>query len=587
MARLSDEIRDRVMAMAPDRPRPWDGWPGAPGSARRALWPRWAGAMAAVVVVAVLAGSTLLREGPTPTAPLGATPEGPGSPKWFLSADELARAVEAAQVDKAYDGKVVIADIPGLSTTVGCPLGSVACPWSIRVSGHAPISVVRLDLATPCSPVGGCIPRVPQGPMALRIHSGSKVDFIQNVLVRPRDREQPWTVDDLPAALDGQAAVVDAWLTWWSQSVYCPHIGMGWYGCGAPAWLTAEPAQLERITRASDGGMGWSGHAPDSGIRVQNGVHGHNVVVNPAGAQSPAPSEHGLFLLRDAPFRRDDVACMACLPRTAWLLDSIDVITVPPEPAATERPSTETRDPSGFDLLTPARLLSLVRDAETTGAGVGRTVVADVTFEAGGDCGGTPLDGERCYPVLAGSNPPIRLFHPPHGCPPPFRCALILPPYLPAPGPAAVSIRADGGLDWVGSVSSQSDGTVEWPFNDFRGRLGRLSPLDPAAYDLYVVPGWMSALSGVIDCFGPLPSGIDPEYDPCAGQGRPVWLTGGRPVLGQGGMPLDTIRLQNTAFQIAGATDTGLGAYLVRPHFVTTCTDCDTAAELVARLDPP
>jgi hypothetical protein len=550
-----------------------------------------------VVVVAILAGSSLLQPGPTPSVPLGTSSEGAGAQTWFLTRDEFVRVVAAAEGDSAYVGKIVVADIQvGAGVSPACP-HPAACDVTYAVEGAPGITVTRL--VPPCTSPNVCPPE-PVGPMAVRIHPRRSVEFIASVLVRPTTPAVPWQVGDLPPSLDGKAAVVEGWLSSYAVPLSCPaHADAGPYGCGNPTWLTADPFEATTTVMSSQG-TGYTGHTPSSGIRLQNGVWSGSASTPDASPGSPV---RGLFLVSDPPSRSSPPPCSDCALRPAWLVDRIDAITIPvSRPSAAVMPSSPVGS-SAPHVLTSSELVSLVREASASGVSAGRTVIADVTFERGSGCGSLLNSPSICNPVLVDSEPPIRLMNAPAGppCHPLAICALFPPTRPVGIGPFALTVRGDGTLEWVGWLAKAPGGELQWSLETLRTQLAGLNMFDDyrEAAEIHVVSGWISGAA-----FSPF-CALESPPSPMFGCGVASWLTAdpAQPnALPTDGWsvtaPNTSIRLQNgayarfapfaTPFAPNTAPEPKYGTFLVRPVVpAPSCWMCSgPVAEVVARLDP-
>ena len=618
--RQADSVRLSVSGTSQERPSRWNPAARAPWDRPRLAPLRGVAMVVAAVVVAVVVVAP--RGGTEPAASPGPTPH----TGWYLSTSDLVAVVRAASEDPSLLGKIVVADVSLTSTQSGdcaAPQGG-ACVGTVitEVAGTAPpIRVAGFPSPPICSPGLRCaIPAPPGGAMALRIESGS-VDFVAMVEQRAASPGEPWpmalAISHLagPAADSSNAIVVDAWLSSVGGPLPCPYqIGIrpsDLFGCGNAVWLTATP--YEPVRRMPDGSVAF-GSPPDA-IRVQNdaylGFTSGSPTEEPSGS---LPPQHGLYLVQ--PRAVDPEACFSCSSATGYLLARVDTVEVPtgestpPSPTATPAvaPSPEGTL-TGLAVLGPDELVALVRQAQLDGTGVGRTVVADVSFEARGDCSGaadSPAGATAvpaaCFTSLQGSDPPIRLLGATTSslCPTGWFCTMQPWPAVPVDGPFALRIRGDGALDWVGWVATGPGGHSEWTFQDLRTRLAGATGDQLDDYRLYVVSGWVSGAAFDPRC-PPIPS-----EDVRFGCGQVAWLTeadvqpNALPTDGWSlTTPAGSIRLQNGAY-LEFAPDptspnpttlpqTRYGTFLVQPAVpVPSCLFCDgPAAELVARLDPP
>jgi len=282
------------------------------------------------------------------------------------------------------------------------------------------------------------------------------------------------------------------------------------------------------------------------------------------------------------------------VPRSA---PAATVAETPSQPFPTQTPAAATRW-----FMSEPDLEAVVRAAQSSDAGVGRVVVANVGFEAAGVCGETP-DPATCYPVVTGSNPPIRLRDARSDCPSGWFCAVERVPIVPAGGPFALRILGDVTIDFEGYVvrptTVAASGNPEWSFDAARQWLQHADGTQLDQYEDVVVTAWISGAAGMPRC---LFVGSDPRF----GCGQAAWLTGG--TVQPNAFPSDgwslttppsSIRLPNGAYAAFAPAPTPpgpqvapmpeLGTFLVRAVLPPpTCIFCDgPVAEVVARLDPP
>lgn len=620
--RLADLTRAMVAEQAQVRARPWERFP-MPRLPHDWAGPRRLAALAVAVVVVAIAAGLLpsIAGGPAPSS-TGTT--------WFLTRDQLERVVADAGTDTGNVGKTIVADVTLSATvTAACPFPSSgfnpACPVNYVIAGAT--RVIRVDgvpaFQPPCPPGVECVYRPTfVAPLALTILGPGLVSFVGEVLLPPSDPTSVWSVAawrqytlqrghsyrELTAT--DLLFPVAAWMSGAGGVFGCPAPIAGStadpdFGCGPAAWLTDQPYQ-PTVANPTGNGMMYSTTPPPDGIRVQNAAYETFAPDRPASGQVVA--RQGIFLIR--PTAVPDEECFACAPGPrAKIVDRIDPVTIPPPSTASPtKPALPTIAPptsAGWLLDQPA-LVAAVRDAQASSTGVGRTVVADVTFELGGDCHGTP-NPVSCYPVVKGSDPPIRLLNATssHLCPPGWFCPMESRPAVPADGPFALRLTADGTIDWVGWVGMTFDGHAAWTFPALRTQLARFSPDQIDAYKLQVVSGWISGAFAVPRCLSL--TGEDARFD--CGSGAPAWLTA-NPVQPNGLSPngwqliapSPAIRIQNGAYAAfapdpttpspSTVPESRFGVFLVMPVLPapSSCQFCDhpaVLAEVVARLDPP
>jgi hypothetical protein len=242
-----------------------------------------------------------------------------------------------------------------------------------------------------------------------------------------------------------------------------------------------------------------------------------------------------------------------------------------------------TTSPAGASdwYLTTDQLARVVRDARTSNANVGKTIVANVQITelaascvAPSPCGyDTFLSGiEPRIPVTGASAPT---------CPPPGPCSGPLPP----PGPTALTIEP-GSVAFVAALSTRGLASDRIAYSVAEALLNR-------PQGSYVVNGWLW------DIGSPLcPSSAQPEAGPDFGCGQATWLTDTAPT--QAAAPLTGLRVQNAALAgvesaaaplaapsaiVSGNLQSVLGRFLLSD--VTTPPECVECASGIARLRIP
>jgi hypothetical protein len=436
--------------------------------------------------------------------------------------------------------------------------------------------------------------------MAVIIGRGA-VTFLGWVRLGPADGAwTPGSISTLlanPTSLQGRLVVVDGWLTGYGGAISCPLAGDEAYGCGDAAWITTQ-----RYVSTWTSSNAVAVYPPSDGIRVQNGAY---EAFAPASSAGVAP-HHGLYLI-DAV--GPVVSCFDCTSTggVGRLVARIDPIAFPgsqtASPPSQEPVASSPASPdAGSWYMDQEELVASVRQARL-GIGVGRVVVADVTFGLGGDCRGS-ANPPYCYAVIAGADPPIQLRDARRDCPPTWYCAFIRNPIVPGGGPFVLKILGDGSVSFVDYLatpaSPSSPGWPAWSFDELRVRLGRLDGSRFDDYQAYLVSGWISGAAGIPRCL--YQPGADPRFD-C---GQAAWLTAdpAQPnAFPTDGWPLTTptnsIRLQNGAYADfapsptprgpATAPEPEFGTFLVKAVLPAPgCVFCDgPVAEVIARLDPP
>ncbi|MBI3752202.1 MAG: hypothetical protein HY263_11180 [Chloroflexi bacterium] len=598
---LADQVPARIAGEHQLATRPWDRWRWPSTPSRRASGWRTAATVVSGALILVLASALIAL---APLSPPAASP----ARTWLLTNDQLIAVARAAAGDPSNVGRAVVAEVRLARAEVDCAEPPCPAIYSLAIgyTDAGPRSLVRVDglpESPSCPPPGSdCTVAIPTtGRMAVIIGRG-RVTFLGWVRLGADDGA--WSPGSLssadadPLSLQGRLVVVDGWLTGYGGPILCPagippSTGVAareqGYACGDAAWITAQ-----RYVSTTVSSAGVAVHPPADGVRVQNGAY-------EAFARAPtaqAEPRHGLYLVDVIGAVEDCFDCPS--PRVGRLVARIEPIELPLEMAPASPPVSSQPSPpdAAFPdwMLTQAQLIAAVRQA-TLGVGVGRVVVANVIFASSGDCGGSP-PAPSCYPIVAGSDPPIRLMNPPSSsCPAAWRCLMLARPYLPDGGPFALRIRGDGAVDWIDWVYTQGDGNVTWSFDGFRERLGRLSATERDAYELYVVSGAVRGAAFVTDCI-PDPTSDEESYG-CIGQ--PAWLTASSPAGSDSpwlvmAEPTNPIRLQNGSLGIATATDPTMkglsspeGVYVVRPVLRApggVCLFCSgPLAKLVARLD--
>ena len=616
-AALGNAIRSRVAAEGQVAVRPWHRLlPALPGRGSR---PAWAVTGLAALLVLTLGAATLVGPGNRP-APSGRT-------AWFLTAAELEAVVRAAPTHPENIGRTIVAAVQLDTGSISCPApGPCQQPYSIRGT-NPPIPVGGLVGAPACPPSFRCAaPRSVSGPVALTIRSAS-VEFVGYV---GRVGQSPSAIPEYRRALldpvrdDAYLTVVDGWLVDDGGLLSCPAVilpgssagapgavapGVG-YGCGDANWITAYPYQPTTIHRSSDA-ISIDTRPPADGIRVQNGAYGRYAPDPARTAPGDLPeARRGLYLLGTAGLEGTD--CFSCTGAgRAWVFARIEPVDLPAGPAASPSatpPAIPTTEPPTFSAQWYLDLPGLVGAVATArnGGGVGRIVVANVSYGVeGGDpsCRGEGLP--NCLVVVEGSSPPIHVRDTRNAidCPPTWYCTLIREPGVPQAGPAALRLRPDGDVEFIGYVQTPVAGGPAFGFGDLAALLGRLTTDELDAYRLYVVHGWLSGALFIPRCLAV--ASADDRFD-C---GQSAWLTAGpyQPnELPRDGWsltpPTGGIQVQNGAFQVFGnppAFDPVLrvppdgveGTWLVRPVVPVPagCWSCsgNAVADLVARLDAP
>jgi hypothetical protein len=272
-----------------------------------------------------------------------------------------------------------------------------------------------------------------------------------------------------------------------------------------------------------------------------------------------------------------------------------------PRPVSTAEIPTFVLRPWSLDL---AGLSDAVATTRNGGSG-GRIVVANVSYELAGsdpNCRGTGVPD--CVVVVSGSNPPIHVRDTQNAstCPSTWFCTMELMPLVPDAGPAALRLRQDGDVEYIGIVREPGDGRVGFSETEMSAALAKLAPDDLDAYRLYVVSGWLSQGMFEPKC---LQISSDPNQEFSCG--RAAWLSDTDDQPNQVGpndyalvAPSQAIRLPNESYTTfapgppwAGLPDLlepRYGTFLVRPvvPVPTSCFACgDATAEVVDRLDPP
>jgi len=272
-----------------------------------------------------------------------------------------------------------------------------------------------------------------------------------------------------------------------------------------------------------------------------------------------------------------------------------------PPPVSSAPPPTFVLPPWSLDLAGLSDAVATARD----GGGAGRIVVANVSYEiAGSDpsCRGTGVPD--CLVVVSGSNPPIHVRDTQNAstCPSTWFCRMELVPIVPDTGPAALRLRQDGDVEYIGIVKVPGDGGVGFSETEMSAALAKLTSDDLDAYRLYVVSGWLSQGMFEPKC---LQISSDPDHEFSCG--RAAWLSDTDYQPNQVGpndyglvAPSQAIRLPNESYTTfapgppwAGLPDLlepRYGTFLVRPvvPVPTSCFACgDAVAEVVDRLDPP
>jgi hypothetical protein len=250
--------------------------------------------------------------------------------------------------------------------------------------------------------------------------------------------------------------------------------------------------------------------------------------------------------------------------------------------------------------LTTNELLAVVAQAQSTGANVGKTIVADASIRwtqdttarpcgrpgPSGSCSSGPCGICSAYVYTGDSTkPPIRVENVP-GEAPPCPSVVACRPADPGPGTFALRIKGDGSVTYVGDVELIRNGA--WAFDEFAGVLRSIERSQPSSETLYPVLGSIVGASGGPSC---AVAPVDARF----GCGAPSWLvvnSGGGSIGGDGPAP-NGIRVQNelVAASGPGATKTPERAtYLLRPvspmpSDCYVCGDIGTA-EIITTLDP-
>jgi hypothetical protein len=271
----------------------------------------------------------------------------------------------------------------------------------------------------------------------------------------------------------------------------------------------------------------------------------------------------------------------------------------PPVPSAPM--TTFALSPWSLDLAGLMDAVATARD----GNGIGRIVVADVAYDIdGSDLNCRGIGSPDCLIVVTGSSPPIHVLDTLNAniCPATWRCPFRAMPIIPGTAPAALRLRRDGDVEYVGPIRTPTSGGLGYTSGDLATYLGRLSSNDLDAYRLYVVSGWMSQGMFELKC---LQISSDPDHQFSCG--RAAWLSDTDYQPNQVGAndyglvaPRPAIRLPNESYLTwapgppwAGPPsllEPRYGTFLVRPVIPvpTSCFACaDATAEVVARLDPP
>jgi hypothetical protein len=578
--------------------------------------PIWRTGVALLTAVLVFSfAASLSVRGPA-SSPL-ASPAG----TWLLTNEQLIQVVESTSTDPTNVGRAIVADVQLVRGETDCafppcpPFYTLSGSSYTRVGPGPGVTVGGLPTGASCpSPAGDCAGGNPSaGRMAVIVGRGS-VTFLGWVRLGPAGGAwTPGSISTLlanPTSLQGRLVVVDGWLTGYGGAINCPavvpdggsvpRVGSGghWeesYGCGDAAWITTQ-----RYVSTTTSSNSVAVHPPADGIRVQNGAY-EAFGLPPSNLVEP---RRGLYLIDPLGPVENCFDCTSTggVGRVVARIDPIQLRTTTDAPARSDatNPPTASANPATSEadwLLDQAGLVAAVRAAQATGQGSGQAVVANAMFGLGGDCRGTP-DPATCYPIVSGSDPPIRLVDPPSTfCPSTWRCAFKQQPYVPSGGPVALRLRDDGSVQWLDWVYTQNDGTLEWSFDQFRERLGRLQFTERDAYELYVVSGWITGTEAMIDC-APLPPLTDSRFF-CSD--HPTWFVGSAPAspLFQGPsgnfrlVPPGSIQLQNGAFELISPADGSLvvqGTLLVRPVVPppdSCMCDSGLAAEVVGRLDQP
>jgi hypothetical protein len=563
--------------------------------------PLVAGAALSWILVVALAAASLpgLLARPAPAASPGAAAE------WYLTSDQLQRVVSGAAASGANVGKTIVANVQITGLPQNCPIGS--CGYDTFIAGiepRIPVTDAELPAACPAPPQGGCHgPLPPPGPTALTIEPGS-VKFVATLTTRGLSPERiAFTVAEALLNRPDGDYVVKGWL-WDIGSPPCALPLPGTfkesdYGCGDAAWLTDEPP-----TTAT---------APLTALRVQNGVL-PDLAPNPSALGTDDPrAAQGTYLVAATPTPPD---CVQCPGGVGRLLQPIDTVSIPPEslpdPAL---PSPSVTDPTDLPSQASTGIESWLVDLNTLNAdvtlaargdGSGRVVIADVGYALVGESLGVPVtnpddagppdcaaDGTSCSVVVRGSDPPIRVLDTwrASDCAHGQSCTFTSPVFVPRAGPAALRLRADGGVDFIDYVVTPPSGMV-LTGGDAAALITGMQADNLDSARLYVLTGWLSEWSFEPKCV--LVSSI-----PAFGCGRPAWISDAEPqATDVAASPANATRVQNQAYERFAPPSPGLpaalgprqGVFLVRPVVPTPggCFECNSAAaEIIARLDPP
>jgi hypothetical protein len=585
--------------------------PGAPESLHDALravaaspaavpphrtWLRALPALAAVVVLAILAGvisggfgrfgpavangspsgvasgapslgpSGVPSQTPMPTPTIPPSPAAPATSVQLLDAAALRADIGAVRSGTVVAHDVVVnvgADPTRLPTptTRECadPLGTCSVVGVLDGFDAATgVITTRAEAQTLPPPTDAADLRAP---LALRLVPGGPIELLGHVdLAGGSGVLDTAGLKALTAtATPGHVVAVLAWL----QSALSPSCGPAMpddvpnpFICpGEASVLTDTPTPVSH-------GNGWS--IPDSAVRVQYAGY-HQFAPSPFEEGDAGVPRRGLYLVRMVAV--DNADCQAC---RGWLaVGRLDA--QPASASASDSPAVN----AGVKVYAAAELASLLAGGRA--AWVGKAVLVDgqLTQAAEGPCS-TPPPG---CPIgtLAGTSERV--------VGTPYTLAL-LGGTGPSPN-ADMAVRVlDQGLEYLGWMGSAGGQDFQATVGDLAGEIS-----NPASGPLtFIVSAWLG-WSGPLPC--PLVPGSPPPEDTPFATCPSAWLAGTATPLGTTSPPVDAVAVQWQAYQAfapgatVGSAEPKYGTYLVRLVADTRKgPDGPRGWQIVARLSP-
>jgi len=299
-----------------------------------------------------------------PTSSQAPEPTSEATSAWYLTTDQLARVVAGTATSSASLGKTIVANVSfvDLNATCSTLVPSAGCGLDPAIAGTDPpirvsgaIIIGRCMFTPGQRPPNGCEFLPAAGSVALTIGPGY-VTFVGSVAMAAGD--PPWSVDQWLDRSEAAAtypylgfstALVHSWLSS-GFAPPCPLPPNGVdpnapWGCGVPAWLTADPF------RPVTGAAGSTEMVePGRGIRVQNDAYEAFAPSRGTLSSDGLPvAEEGLFLV--GPAWPAPASCFLCATGVTQILARVDPVDVPaalPSPVAHQ---TEGAQPSAPDIL--------------------------------------------------------------------------------------------------------------------------------------------------------------------------------------------------------------------------------------------